>query len=110
MCIFCQYCSAPAPKKRYHANGVFISYGAKQNFISDDAWPLDTANEAIEVMQIQFPNLKIENQIAADAQGFYNDNLVMLALVANYQQRTSRRDQNPINGTRAGWLNVTARG
>lgn len=53
----------------------------KQNFISDDAWPLDTANEAIEVMQIQFPNLKIENQIAADAQGFYNDNLVMLALV-----------------------------
>ncbi|MEN9464167.1 MAG: hypothetical protein RL217_348 [Pseudomonadota bacterium] len=53
----------------------------KQNLISDDAWPLDTANGAIEVTQIQFPNLNIENHIAADSQGFYNDNLVMLALV-----------------------------
>lgn len=53
----------------------------KASFAMDDAWPRDTANDAIESCQIQFPELKIDNRINLDAQGFYNEQLIQLALV-----------------------------
>lgn len=47
----------------------------------DDAWPRDTANDAIESCLVQFPSLQIDNQISIDAQGFYNEQLIQLAFV-----------------------------
>lgn len=51
------------------------------HFAMDDAWPRDTASDAIESCQIQFPDLNIDNRISLDAQGFYNEQLIQLALV-----------------------------
>jgi signal transduction histidine kinase len=53
----------------------------KDSFAMDDAWPKDTANDAIESCLLQFPELKIENNISLDAQGFYNEQLIKLALI-----------------------------
>ena len=50
------------------------------DFPFDDAWPHDTALDAIESMQIQFPNIKFVNDIAESIQGVYNDDLLQLAL------------------------------
>jgi len=52
-----------------------------ETFAMDDAWPRDTANDAIETCQLQFPELVIENRISMEAQGFYNEQLIQLALV-----------------------------
>ena len=51
------------------------------NFPMDDAWPKDTACNAIESCSLQFPELKFVNNIHHDAQGFYNEQLVQLALI-----------------------------
>jgi signal transduction histidine kinase len=53
----------------------------KDSFAMDDAWPRDTANSAIESCSLQFPQLKIDNCISLEAQGFYNEQLIQLALV-----------------------------
>lgn len=53
----------------------------KDTFTMDDAWPRDTANNAIESCRLQFPNLVINNRINVDTQGFYNEQLIQLALV-----------------------------
>ncbi len=53
----------------------------KDSFAMDDAWPRDTANSAIESCGLQFPELKIDNRISLEAQGFYNEQLIQLALV-----------------------------
>jgi signal transduction histidine kinase len=53
----------------------------KDSFAMDDAWPRDTANSAIESCSLQFPQLKIDNRIRLEAQGFYNEQLIQLALV-----------------------------
>jgi len=53
----------------------------KDSFAMDDAWPRDTASDAIASCLIQFPELSIDNRINLDAQGFYNEQLVQLALV-----------------------------
>lgn len=53
----------------------------KDSFAMDDAWPRDTANDAIESCQLQFPDLNIENNIRLDTQGFYNEQLIKLALI-----------------------------
>ncbi|MGB1090865.1 MAG: sensor histidine kinase [Oceanobacter sp.] len=50
-------------------------------FPLDDAWPYDTALEAIEASQAQFPNVRFENSIEEEIQGIYNDDLVRLALM-----------------------------
>jgi signal transduction histidine kinase len=52
----------------------------KDSFAMDDAWPRDTASNAIESCHLQFPDLNIENHISQDAQGFYNEQLIQLAL------------------------------
>ncbi len=51
------------------------------NFAMDDGWPRDTANDAIESCLIQFPDLIIDNRINLEAQGYYNEQLIHLALV-----------------------------
>lgn len=53
----------------------------KDSFAMDDAWPRDTANNAIESCLLQFPELNIDNRISIDAQGFYNEQLIQLALI-----------------------------
>jgi signal transduction histidine kinase len=53
----------------------------KDNFVMDSAWPKDTASNAIESCHLQFPELQISNSISQDAQGFYNEQLIQLALV-----------------------------
>lgn len=53
----------------------------KDSFAMDDAWPRDTASNAIESCKLQFPELNIDNRINLDAQGFYNEQLIQLALV-----------------------------
>lgn len=53
----------------------------KEHFAMDDAWPRDTANDAIESCQLQFPDLELHNHIELEAQGFYNEQLIQLALV-----------------------------
>jgi signal transduction histidine kinase len=53
----------------------------KDNFAMDDAWPKDTASNAIESCHLQFPELHINNSIDQEAQGFYNEQLIQLALV-----------------------------
>lgn len=50
-------------------------------FAMDDAWPRDTANDAIESCKLQFPDLELNNHINVEAQGFYNEQLIQLALV-----------------------------
>jgi len=52
-----------------------------EHFAMDDAWPKDTASDAIESCRLQFPDLVIDNRINSDAQGFYNEQLIKLALV-----------------------------
>ncbi len=52
-----------------------------QQINRDDAWPHDTANQAIESCLLQFPSIIINNKIDNDSQGFYNDQLAQLALV-----------------------------
>lgn len=52
----------------------------KDSFSMDDAWPRDTTSNAIESCLLQFPELNIDNQISEDAQGFYNEQLIQLAL------------------------------
>ncbi len=53
----------------------------KKTFPMDDAWPRDTVTDAIEATSLQFPNLTFDNQIGEECQGFYNENLLLLALV-----------------------------
>ena len=53
----------------------------KDSFAMDDAWPRDTASDAIESCLLQFPVMHIENNINLDAQGFYNEQLIKLALI-----------------------------
>ena len=53
----------------------------RDHFPMDDAWPRDTAADAIEATSLQFPTLHFSNDIADDCQGFYNENLLQLALV-----------------------------
>lgn len=53
----------------------------QEHFAMDDAWPKDTVNDAIESCMLQFPNLIIENHVGVEAQGFYNEQLIQLALV-----------------------------
>lgn len=50
------------------------------HFAMDDAWPRDTANDAVESCLLQFPDLIIDNRIGLEAQGFYNEQLIQLAL------------------------------
>lgn len=57
---------------RFHENG---------RFPMDDAWPKDTANDAIEATSLQFPTIKFHNHISDDCQGFYSETLVQLAMV-----------------------------
>jgi signal transduction histidine kinase len=52
-----------------------------EHFAMDDAWPRDTANDAIESCHLQFPDLELHNHISLEAQGFYNEQLIQLALV-----------------------------
>lgn len=52
-----------------------------QRFPMDDAWPKDTVNEAIAATALQFPGITFSNHINEDCQGFYNENLIHLALV-----------------------------
>ena len=53
----------------------------KENFHMDDAWPRDTASDAIEATQLQYPTIQLVNEIGDECQGFYNENLIQLALV-----------------------------
>lgn len=60
-----------------------------EHFSMDDAWPRDTASAAIETCTLQFPELSITNNIDAEAQGYYNEQLIQLALatlIANSAQ------------------------
>ncbi|HCM06713.1 MAG TPA: hypothetical protein DIC30_11965 [Oceanospirillales bacterium] len=60
-----------------------------QHFSMDEAWPKDTANDAIETCSLQFPDLEIHNNIDTEAQGYYNEQLIQLALstlIANSAQ------------------------
>ena len=52
----------------------------KDTFDMGDAWPKDSASNAIESCNLQFPDLNIKNHIGHDAQGFYNEQLIQLAL------------------------------
>ena len=58
-----------------------FSMEQKQAFPMDDAWPFDTVTDAIEATSQQFPALQFDNRINENCQGFYNENLVQLALV-----------------------------
>ncbi len=58
-----------------------FSMEQNQQFPMDDAWPFDTVTDAIEATSLQFPTLQFENRIDENSQGFYNENLVQLALV-----------------------------
>ncbi len=63
--------------------------GEQQSFCMDDAWPQDTVNDVIESMQLQFPQLHIDNRIDQQCQGFYNEallNLAMTTLITNSVQ------------------------
>ena len=53
----------------------------KQRFPMDDAWPHDTLAYACDALTLQFPSLVINNNIDANCQGFYNENLLQLALI-----------------------------
>lgn len=60
---------------------ILFRLGQNRPFPMDDAWPRDTANDAIEAAAIQFPSVKLVNDIDEDCQGFYNENLIHLALM-----------------------------
>ncbi|MFK4753991.1 sensor histidine kinase [Oceanobacter antarcticus] len=53
----------------------------ERDFPLDDAWPHDTALDAIESTQLQFPNIRFENDIDEAIQGFYSEDLIHMALV-----------------------------
>lgn len=53
----------------------------ERDFPMDDAWPHDTALDAIESTQLQFPNIQFVNDINESLQGIYNEDLIHLALV-----------------------------
>lgn len=53
----------------------------QQQFPMDDCWPRDTASDAIESCSIQHPELVFDNRINLEAQGFYNEQLIKLALI-----------------------------
>jgi signal transduction histidine kinase len=53
----------------------------KSHFPMDDAWPRDTAADAIEATSLQYPGIRFSNDIAEDCQGFYNETLIHLALI-----------------------------
>jgi len=53
----------------------------KSQFPMDDAWPRDTVSDAIEATSIQYPTIRFTNNISDDCQGFYNEELIHLALV-----------------------------
>ncbi|MBE0483012.1 MAG: HAMP domain-containing histidine kinase [Bacterioplanes sp.] len=55
--------------------------GEQQSFCMDDAWPLDTVNDVIESVQLQFPQLQLNNRIDPQCQGFYNETLLHLAVL-----------------------------
>lgn len=58
-----------------------FSMEQNQQFPMDDAWPFDTVTDAVEATSLQFPTLQFENRIDENCQGFYNENLLQLALV-----------------------------
>lgn len=60
---------------------VLFRFEEDQGFPLDDAWPKDSANHAIDDTRIQFPNIAFINKIDEDCQGFYNEQLLQLALV-----------------------------
>jgi signal transduction histidine kinase len=53
----------------------------KSHFPMDDAWPKDTVADAIEATSSQYPTIRFVNNISDDCQGFYNEELINLALV-----------------------------
>ncbi|MCY0965274.1 sensor histidine kinase [Parathalassolituus penaei] len=53
----------------------------ERDFPMDDAWPHDTALDAIESTQLQFPNIRFVNDIPEEIQAFYSEDLIHLALV-----------------------------
>ncbi|WP_028292120.1 sensor histidine kinase [Oceanobacter kriegii] len=53
----------------------------ERDYPLDDAWPHDTVLDAIASIQIQFPNIKFTNDISEELQGFYNDDLLHMALI-----------------------------
>ncbi|ASP37981.1 hypothetical protein CHH28_04485 [Bacterioplanes sanyensis] len=55
--------------------------GEHYHFPLDDAWPMDTINDAIESTSIQFPTLTFDNNVDEHCQGFYSETLVHLALI-----------------------------
>lgn len=63
-------------------------------FPQDDAWPYDTALEAVEASQAQFPNVRFENAIDEEIQAVYNEDLVrlgLLTLITNSAQAGATR-------------------
>ena len=52
-----------------------------QKFPMDEGWPRDTVADAVEFATLQYPDVRITNHVDIDAQGFYNEQLVQLALV-----------------------------
>lgn len=52
-----------------------------EHFPMDDCWPSDTACNAIESCRIQYPDLILNSHIDSEIQGFYNEQLIQLALV-----------------------------
>ncbi|GGY49815.1 sensor histidine kinase [Bacterioplanes sanyensis] len=55
--------------------------GEQRHFPLDDAWPMDTVNDAIEATSLQFPTIKFHNQIDEQCQGFYSEMLLHLAII-----------------------------
>ena len=53
----------------------------ERDFPLDDAWPHDTVLDAIDSIRIQFPNIQFTNDIGEELQGFYNDDLMHMALI-----------------------------
>lgn len=60
---------------------ILFRFEENKDFPRDDAWPKDSASHAIEDTQIQFPNISFNNNIDDNCQGFYNEQLMQLALV-----------------------------
>lgn len=60
---------------------ILFRFEEQKNFPLDDAWPKDSVSHAIDDTRIQFPSVSFNNNISDDCQGFYNEQLVQLALV-----------------------------
>lgn len=60
---------------------ILFRFEKDKGFPCDDAWPKDSASLAIDDARIQFPSITFTNTIADDCQGFYNEQLIQLALV-----------------------------